>query len=129
MGYCPDVVLVLKAGIVESFDQMIGSYYDEEQELKYFWEKCKQHIIAENGDVLYYWRYIKWYRRCQEVDLVERWMNQLDNENLSDQYLFVRMGEEWEDIEYRGNFEDENGENPFYIEVVREITFYGKRGD
>jgi hypothetical protein len=129
MGYCSDVALVLKAEIVESFDQIFGYYYAEEQELKYFWEKCKQHIRAENGDALYYWRYIKWHHQCQEVDRVERWMNQLDNENLSDQYLFVRMGEEWEDIEYRGNFEDENGENPFDIEVVREITFYGKRGD
>lgn len=56
-------------------------------------------------------------------------MNQLDNEKLSDQYLFVRIGEKLEDIEYRGNLEDENGENSFGIEVVRKINFYGKRGD
>lgn len=39
------------------------------------------------------------------------------------------VGEEWEDIEYRGNYEDEDGENPFGLEVDREITFFGKHTD
>lgn len=132
MSYCSDVAIGLKADIVERFQQLFGSYYFEERgekKLTYFWERFKQQVTSENGDVLYYWKYIKWEREFPEVDIIERFMEQLDRENLSEKYMFVRVGEEWDDVEYRGDCEDEYGDKLFYLEAVREIVFWGKSSD
>lgn len=83
MGYCSDVAIIIQLEIVGRFQQMFGTYHTEERGLSYFWNRCKQQLDSENGDVIYYWRYIKWNRGCPEVDIVERFMDQLDNENLS----------------------------------------------
>lgn len=57
-------------------------------------------------------------------------MDQLDAENLSEKYLFIRLGEEWDDVEYRGECGSPyGGENIFYLEAVREIIFQGKPPD
>lgn len=130
MSYCSDVALVLKAKILERFNQFLIESDNELQEVNTFLQECKQRLISENGDVLYFWKYKEWQQNYLPVFVIERFMNHLDNENISENYLFIRMGEEWDDVEYRGEFGSPyGGENVFYLEAVREIVFCNKSSD
>ena len=68
--------------------------------------------MHKNG-VLYEMNGVKWYDSYQDVQQVYEWLEQLDDE----EYGFIRIGEETEDIEYRGS----PGEFGLYIN--RDICF------
>lgn len=127
MSYRSDIALMLKTEIVEQFHQNIHTSNNDSQQVNDFLQECKQQLISTDGDVLFYWTYKKWEKFYYPVFAIERFMDNLDRENLSDCYLFIRIGEEWDDVEYRGEFGSPyGGENVFYLEAVREIVFYGK---
>lgn len=128
MSYCCDIALMLKADIVARFNQYVSKYDNDLKEVSTFLQVCKQRLISKDGDVLYYWNYYKnWRYFYPPTFAIQRFMNHLDDENLSDHYLFIRLGEEWDDVEYRGEFGSPyGGENVFYLEAVREIVFCDK---
>jgi hypothetical protein len=135
MGRSSNVAFIMKADIVKRFNDYVQKYDNDCQSIKTILEECKQKITSNEGDVLYYWKYVKWNSGNSPFFEIERFINQLDEENLSDKYLFVRLGEEWDDIEYRGHCDSLDDEDslyygqPFFLEVVREIKFIGKHPD
>ena len=69
----------------------------------------------ESGAVAYYWDNVKWYADFLEVRFIENLTVELDWED----FLFIRVGEDSDDTEYRGGFWD----NPFPMGLARSITF------
>ena len=60
----------------------------------------------EEGSLLFKWSYLKWYDSYEEIRALENFMDDCDcsglDEDLIASYKFVRVGENCEDIECRG---------------------------
>lgn len=74
---------------------------------------------SNSGATVWHWAWSKWYSDFPEVAFVESLMNEMDHED----YLFIRIGEDYDDTEVRGCF----WENPFGMELNRSIEL-GKAG-
>ena len=57
------------------------------------------------GNVLFYWDWIKWYADSDQIRLIEDWMNveEYDKDYDDVEFQFVRIGESDDDAEQRGN--------------------------
>jgi hypothetical protein len=73
-------------------------------------------ILKEDGSVLHYWNWCKWYDEYAEVQLAHRVISELENE----EFLFLRVGDDHDDIEERGHYY----ESPFSsLCLVRRIAY------
>ncbi len=61
-----------------------------------------------------YWEYVKWYEGYECVDFIENFLSECIPE---DDYRFIRIGEESDDVEERGEFFDAD------IYVTRSISW------
>jgi len=68
-----------------------------------------------NGSTLFIAQCLKWYDSSPEIRHLIKWMDSLDDE----EYTFIRIGENWDDIERRGGYYD----NPFMLGIVREFSY------
>jgi hypothetical protein len=80
-------------------------------------------VIEKDGFRLYYCDWIKWYDYSDDentiVTAVEKYFDSLDHEDRMGEYYFIRLGEEFSDVDYRG----ENYNNPFNLGHSRTLTF------
>ena len=98
MGYYSQTVLVLSSkGDLEMQEKLS----DRSAELREFFQNCPcREVDDESGAVMYLWDSIKWYFTvCEEADDL---INDLD----PDEYLFMRLGEDFGDMEERGSLYD-----------------------
>ncbi len=100
MGYRSDVAICLKK---EDYEELARRAEELEDniiaiaDLVYFDEKNEVAIIR--------WGCIKWYNGYPEVDLVEKFLNELDEQGKP--FHYINIGEELTDIEERcGTWED-----------------------
>lgn len=76
--------------------------------------------ILENDEaVFYYCNHVKWYDNQTDYPLVNTVEEYLDSIEDDADYMFIRIGEDAEDLETKGNFWD----NPFGFSYVRKIVF------
>ena len=71
-------------------------------------------IDEGSGSVVFLWEGEKWYDEFAEVAFVEAFMNSLPSED----FLFIRLGEDHDDIETRGSYWC----NPQRVRITREIA-------
>ncbi|MCQ4860542.1 hypothetical protein NE637_05170 [Desulfovibrio desulfuricans] len=71
-------------------------------------------IDERTGFVVFLWKRKKWDDEFAEVAFVKAFMDSLP----SDDFLFIRLGEDYDDIETRGNFRGK----PFGMYVERKIV-------
>jgi hypothetical protein len=64
-------------------------------------ESCSSYNNDEEG--FYYWEYVKWYESYSDVSAFERIMDLLDEMALDGEYGFIRLGEDFDDHELRGD--------------------------
>lgn len=69
---------------------------------------------AVSGAEVFYWENIKWYHEFEEVRLVVKCIEYLDD----DDYRFIRIGEDVDDIVCAGSFYDD----PFAMDLSRRIN-------
>jgi hypothetical protein len=99
MGYRSDVYLAVKKEEVESIEHsrpIIGKFLSEAS------------VIDVRDDKVYYeFHHIKWYEHdYAEIILLMAWLQEFDDVYGWEQpYQFVRIGEEYEDIESLGSWE------------------------
>ncbi len=126
MGYRSEVVLAIDAKIVPALMTAFAKC-EETQKL------CTQHVdnldtdYEGAGNWLMRWDHIKWYDSFPDVAMIEKFIEGLDSDDLSEfglkseeplaeLYKFVRIGEDMDDSESRGyGFED--------IYISRGISF------
>jgi hypothetical protein len=80
-------------------------------------ENCFATIKEKDGLRLYHSSWLKWYEDFEIVQAVESYLDELDENE--DRFLFIRLGEDGNDIEERGNLWD----NPFGLGWCRKIEF------
>ncbi len=121
MGYYSDVALCLtKAGAAQLatvIEARVGSSPENfaSSAIKDLLGGEPAHKDAATGAVAFCWSGMKWYADFEEVAFVESFMADLEYED----YYFIRVGEDYDDIEVNGGFWD----NPLGMCLVRGITF------
>lgn len=118
MGYRSDVALALTKEGVEKLHVAIANVGQEilEELIELFTNPDKHLGDSETGAELWSWKDVKWYADYADVAFVENFIfNEADPNN----YHFIRICEEWDDIEVEGDFLD----NPFDLHLIRDIDF------
>lgn len=116
MGYYSEVALVFTAKGAETMRSMI----DEQQlgmalRTRNFLEEAMYTVDSESRAEFFHWDSVKWYLMFEEIACINSVMEELDDED----FLFIRIGEDFEDIEILGRY----WENPFNLDVVRTVEF------
>jgi len=115
MGYYSKVGLVLKKEANIKLQKELEEINGEPHELFNGW-RDKFLTDEKTGAVLYYWDAIKWYG--DECDWANEFLEKLD----SREYLFMRLGEDFDDLEEKGLFSD----NPFDLRATGKLEFTGE---
>ena len=71
-------------------------------------------IDESTGVVVFLWKGEKWYEEFAEMAFVAKLMDCLPSED----FLFIRLGEDYDDIETRGNYRC----NPQLVRITRKIA-------
>ena len=126
MGYRSEVVLVVGKEVMPQF--MVTMSKCQGARAMCFGDAERHENYNGDGNMLFTWDHIKWYDSYEEVRALEDFMDWCDGEEVphpvdddetiagDECYRFVRIGEEYDDIETRGYaFHD--------VGVSREVTF------
>ncbi len=95
MGYRSQVYLGVEKSLVEDLLTFSALNKDVYQLLFEWTDKTTK---TNNGNLLFAWDWIKWYRDG-EIAKLEDWLN---DEDRSEKYSFIRMGEEYGDVDQEG---------------------------
>lgn len=94
MGYRSEVKLCVKKEVYEELK--------EKEELKSLMAYAEDVVELSKGVVVICWDWIKWYSDYEDISIVEATMDKLDEQNAP--YKFVRIGEDWDDVDVRENW-------------------------
>jgi len=101
MGYYSDVCIVLKK---ESYERLKAVIDNVDPELRkegpclFDWTAEECQIDKGTGDVLLSWKSVKWYEAYWDVQVIINFLLEEDESN----YKFLRIGEDYNDIESLG---------------------------
>ena len=118
MGYYSDVALCLTKN---GMDQLKSALVQAERNNPENFAAIKMLIAGEpskiderTGAVVFLWKGEKWYEEFAEMAFVATLMDSLPDED----FLFIRLGEDYDDIETRGSYRC----NPQLVRITREIA-------
>ncbi len=114
MGYRSDIGLCLSQKAKQALDRMCAKNSDKRR-IDEFLDEAKCHTHTESQTIAYHWTWTKWYTEFVEIAFLEKFMENLDDT----EYLFIRIGESYDDVEYKGSF----WENPLNMGLQREVSF------
>ena len=113
MGYRSDVAIALASEAIALLKEKLEATKDADK--RYLFDNPDHHATDnDTGDELFRWNQVKWYDGYPEVDFVSRFLRELD----SSSYLFVRVGEQYDDIELCGDY----WTNAFGLDVATSIV-------
>jgi hypothetical protein len=105
MGYRSEVALALSKEAYNNMPENVKNAFNE-----IGWKNPN----SENeNSVIFYNDWIKWYESDNEINLIENFISNLEDKHFG----FIRLGEDNEDIEFKGKYFD------FGISFVRKIEF------
>ena len=102
MGYRSEVVLAVNKEIMPEFLAHLAT--NDEAKRLVFSDHCHldQDYCGE-GHLLVNWTSIKWYEGYPDVDVIEKFTCEMDEDTENtEMFRFVRVGEDYGDIEQRG---------------------------
>ena len=111
MGYRSQVTLALRPHAAALFSTVRA----RGGELAALVEDADMSSLKDGGQS-YSWDHIKWYDSYSCVGAIEAFMDRLDEEDMDEEYRFVRTGEDDDDNESRGC--------GFEIYISRSIEWY-----
>lgn len=80
-------------------------------------------VVKDTDDAIFYLTEdVKWYDNNADYPLVAKvseYFDEMDAESRDSDYMFIRLGEDSEDMETRGNYWD----NPFDFGYTRKLVF------
>ena len=102
MGYRSEVVLAVNKEIMPEFLAHLATS-DEAKSLVFSDHDHLDQDYEGEGHLLVSWSGIKWYEGFPDVNVIEKFTCEMDeNTDNSEMFRFVRVGEDYEDIEVRG---------------------------
>ena len=118
MGYYSDVAVCLTKN---GMDQLKIALSEAERNNPDNFAAIKMLIGGEpskidegSGSAVFLWEGEKWYDEFDEIAFVTKVMDSLSDED----FLFIRLGEDYDDIETRGSYRC----NPQLVRITREIA-------
>lgn len=120
MGYYSEVVLVVTDELNSKIKNNVNDKLTNKEDQKHFnflFNEVTQEL-HDNGFHLYYWSSIKWYTKYPEV----QYISDILNPSESDNFNFIRIGEDFNDIEFIGDLYN----TPFNVYLNINVTFNGK---
>jgi len=113
MGYRSEVGICLNPESTQLFKAQLASLSPKIAEqinlcLKY------TDIHERDGTMLFYWARIQWYDAKDDVKFFQDFIDNLD----PDKFLFIRIGDNYDDTELLGDYYD----NPFEMDFVRKVS-------
>lgn len=121
MGYTSDVALVLRRRAARDLRAKIAGL-DEglAREVNELFDAAEHRVSSTGGEECWLWEGIRWSMEFPDVDFVENFMLRLRGGD----YRFVRIGDDYSDIEDCGSFWD----SPYDVGVSRKISFRSHAG-
>ena len=103
MGYRSEVVLAVAEKVMPQFLATMAKC-PETRKLCFQDHDDMINDYDGKGNLLFRWSSIKWYEGYEEIDALSNFMDWCDDDtdDLDDGYQFVRVGEDHDDIIYRG---------------------------
>lgn len=119
MGYYSETAFALTAEAAEALREAISNQIlDTALKAETFLQEAETHSIdGQSRAELFHWNAVKWYSEFEEIGCIERILRDLE----TSEYLFIRIGEDYSDIETKGSYWD----NPFGLDIVRTVEFSG----
>ena len=118
MGYRSDIGLALKQSAVHTLHQKLNALDKNSEAFSSITDFIayadKHHEDTDSGAEVYLWEGSKWYEEFSDVSFIENLLAELDWKD----FLFIRIGEDYDDTEVRGDFWD----NPFELGLTRKIS-------
>ena len=109
MGYRSQVVLAIGEALVPQF--MVTMAKSPQARAMCFGDgEPQSDFQGEKGSLFFEWDHIKWYDSYEEIQAIEDFLNWAQDRHTigdeeidgDDHFRFVRIGEEYDDIETRG---------------------------
>ena len=101
MGYRSDVIFWIHKPQVGKLLTMT-SKVPEAFEVLFNWSEVENN---DDGSMKFIINHIKWYDAYAGIGAIEAFMRDLEGEGLDEEFGFVRLGEEFGDLERRGESE------------------------
>lgn len=121
MCYYSDVGLCVSKRGMKTLEKSLR-YLDQNHEMEEASRQYIHHLLClpshmgdRSGACAWYWKDIKWYDESEEIRFIETLLDSIDRAD----FLFMRIGEDWDDTEWRGDFYD----NPFDMRITRGLSF------
>ncbi len=119
MGYRSDVGLCLTHTGKKALDARLAELDPDAEGTRYLHHLLNSPYAKredwDSGAIAWHWESLKWYSEYKSVSFIDNLLESLDDAD----YFFIRVGEDDDDIEYRGGFQ----ENPFGMCLMRGIGF------
>ena len=112
MGYRSDAALVLSKEAAALLKARLETATPDERYL--LDNPDRYEVDSKTEEALWRWHFVKWYDEFTEVAFINNFLNELSD----DDYLFLRLGESYDDVEIRGDFWG----NVFELGVSTSIT-------
>ena len=102
MGYRSEVVLAVDKEIMPEFLAHLAT--NDEAKTMVFADHCHlDQDYCDEGHLLVTWNSIKWYESYPEVNVIEKFISEMEEAaDKSEMFRFVRIGEDYDDVENRG---------------------------
>ena len=102
MGYRSEVVLAVDKKLMPEFLAHLATN-DEAKTMVFADHDHLDQDYCGEGHLLVTWDSIKWYSDYPEVNVIEKFISEMDeDEDKGEMFRFVRIGENFDDIENRG---------------------------
>ena len=99
MGYRSEVALVLSKEAAALLKKRLEAATPDERDL--IDNPDRYEVDSKTEQALWRWHVVKWYAETfAEVAFIDNFLKELSD----DDYLFIRLGENYDDIEIRGDF-------------------------
>ncbi len=118
MGYRSDIGLTLTQSAVQRMHQKLNTLDKNSEAFSSITDFIaytdKHYEDTNSGAEVSLWECVKWYEEFSDVSFIENLLAELDWKD----FLFIRIGEDYDDTEVRGDFWD----NPFELGLTRKIS-------
>ena len=103
MSYMSNVALAIRE---EDYELLKEERKNNEDLIRLLEMGSEDDSYRKNGIIVLSWNDIKWYDSFSEIEDVENFMHELEKKDAP--YKFIRIGEDYDDIEFRSNWGDED---------------------
>ena len=112
MGYTSEIRVILKRQDFEELKKKMSKYYKEKNYDYDLFDTNDYLLMVEENEnwVKFGWNGLKWYKGYEDVDLIMEFIESRE------QYHYMRLGEEYGDLEERDMLEyEEDCPEPSYV--------------